>query len=104
VTEVLTLLGTALLFLLCALLGSLWGFTLAWGPQALREASEISRRGRKIRSRHRSTDAERDGLIHERRGRGILRTSSLRRSLKFAAKLVAPLRAGRSALVLRSLP
>jgi hypothetical protein len=40
------------------------GFTLAWGPQALREASEISRRGRKIRSRHRSTDAERDGLIH----------------------------------------
>jgi hypothetical protein len=40
------------------------GFTLAWGPQTLREASEISRRGRKIRSRHRSTDAERDGLIH----------------------------------------
>ena len=33
-TEVLTLLlGTALLFLLCALLGSLWGFTLAWGPR-----------------------------------------------------------------------
>jgi hypothetical protein len=69
VTEVLTLLGTSLLFLLCALLGSLWGFTLAWGPQALREASEISRRSRRIRSRHRSTDAERDGLIHERRGR-----------------------------------
>ena len=38
-TEVLTLLGTALLFLLCALLGSLWRFTLAWGPQALRDAS-----------------------------------------------------------------
>ena len=75
-TEVLTLLGTALLFLLCALLGSLWGFTLAWGPQALREASEISRRGRKIRSRHRRTDAERDGLIHERHGSRILRSSS----------------------------
>jgi len=75
VTEVLTLLGTALLLLLCALLGSLWAFTLAWGPQALREASEISCRGRKIRSRHRSTDAQRDGLIHERRGRGILRSS-----------------------------
>jgi hypothetical protein len=33
VTEVLTILGTAFLFLLCALLGSLWEFTLAWGPR-----------------------------------------------------------------------
>jgi hypothetical protein len=80
VTEVLTLLGTALLFLLCALLGFLWEFTLAWGPQALREASEISRRGRKIRSRHRSTDAERDGLIHERSGSRILRSSPVERA------------------------
>ena len=38
--------------------------------------SLASRRGRKIRSRHQSSsDAERDGLIHECRGIGILRSS-----------------------------
>src|SRR5215212_7191369 len=59
--------------------------------------SLASCRGRKIRSRHQSSsDAERNGLIHERRGRGILRTSDARscidpplRSARMASKALS---------------
>ena len=52
--------------------------------------SLASRRGRKIRSRHQSSsDAERDGLIHECRGIGILRSSRLQASADLGSKAAA---------------
>ena len=49
-----------------------------WRPPALAlrgTPSLASRRSRRILSRHSSSDAERDGLSHERRGMGILGSS-----------------------------